>query len=111
MSFGSTDDVHKSGDPDYLSPEDMEALTRAEKATVRGLHNEVEILKQKMLNLYEKLDKMVALYGTLRNEFDTLQRQRIAELQLKVQGGSTTPEDWNGTDDRPRTEKGDNTTE
>jgi hypothetical protein len=98
MSFGSTDNVHESGDPDYLSPEEMQALTRAEKATVHGLHNEVEILKQKMLHLYEKLDRMTALYGTLQNEFQTFQRQRVAELQLKVNGGSTTPEDWDGTD-------------
>jgi predicted nucleic acid-binding Zn-ribbon protein len=99
MSFGSTDNVHESGDPDYLSPEEMQALTRAERATVQGVHNEMEILKQKMEHLYERLDRMTKLYMTLQGEFADYKVQRIKELQLKVQGGSTTPEDWDGTND------------
>lgn len=104
--IGSTKNVHDSGDPDYLSPEDMSALTRAEKATVQGCFNEMNILKQKMEHLYDRLDKMIALYGTVRNELQTLQEQRIKELTLRVNGGPTA----HGIDDRPSSATGNHPT-
>lgn len=107
MSFGSTGNKHESGDPDYLSPEDLQALSRAEKATVHGLFNEVEILKQKMEKQYAKMSHLVQLYGTLQNQFQDFQIQRIKELNVRVNGGPTE----HGPDDRPSTSASDNTSE
>lgn len=107
MSFGSTGNKHDSGDPDYLSLEELKMLSRAEKATVQGLFNEVQIVKQKMEHLYERLDKLIGLYGTIQHQFQDFQIQRIKELNVRVNGGPTA----HGTDDRPGTEASHNTSE
>lgn len=104
MSFGSTENQHESGNPDYLSPEEMEALTKVERATVQGCMNEMQVLKQKMEHLYDRLDKLIALYGTMQTQFQDFQEQRIKELTLRVGGGPTA----HGTDDRPSSEAGNN---
>jgi len=92
-------------DEDLLSLEEMRgtmqdikaaALTNSEKATVRGVLNEMEVLKDMMAKQDEQNNRLVNLYSTLRGEFDAFKVNYAASLNLKVAGGSTTPEDWNG---------------
>lgn len=97
--FRSTQDK----DADLIDLSVVERMSKNEKATVEGCLQEMEILKQKMEHLYERLDKLIGLYGTLQNQFIVFQQQRVAELNVKVNGGPTA----HGTDDRPSTEAGD----
>lgn len=95
-------------EPDYIEDEDLLSLdemrgamkdiikgkkTLNQQATVAGCLQEMDILKQKLDNCYEKLSRMTALYQTLSNEFTQFKQQRALELNMKVNGGSTTPED------------------
>jgi len=50
-------------------------------------------LKQQLEMTHEQMRRLIGMYGTLRAEFDTFQQQRIKELNVRVNGGSTTPED------------------
>ena len=87
-TFGST----QEDDGDMLSREDLEMLARAEKATVQGVHQENEILKQKMEHLYEKLDRLIGMYGTLQNEFQQFRQQWVASLNSRINHGPTAPD-------------------
>lgn len=104
MTIGAT----TGKEPDYIQDDDlmtldqmrgaMKDLTKAkmslnEKATIEGLHTEVQVLKQQLEITHEQIRRLIGMYGTLRNEFNIFQQQRIKELNLKVNGGSTTPED------------------
>lgn len=98
-------------EPDYIEDEDLlsldemrgtmkeitaAALTNSEKATVRGVMNEMQVLKEMMALQDEQNNRLVNLYSTLRNEFDVFKANYAASLNLKVAGGSTTPEDFEG---------------
>jgi uncharacterized protein YoxC len=82
--FGSTDD----GDPIDIK-KIQERLTTAEAATVKGLAVEMEIIKQKMTALYEKLNRIHNTISTFSNQVRELEAARIRELSLKVNGGPT----------------------
>ena len=64
-----------------------------EKATVQGLKTEVEVLKQQLDKTHEQLQRLINLYGTLQAQFTQFQQQRAIELNMKVNHGSTSPED------------------
>lgn len=98
-------------EPDYVDDEDLlsldemrgamkditaAALTNSEKATVRGVMSEMQVLKEMMAEQDEQNNRLVNLYSTLRNELDTLKASHAASLNLRVNGGSTTPEDFEG---------------
>lgn len=92
-------------DDDLLSLDEMRgamkeisaaALTNSEKATVRGVMNEMQVIKAMMAQQDEQNNRLVNLYSTLRNEFDTFKANHAASLNLRINGGSTTPEDING---------------
>lgn len=77
------------------------AIQRAQKnvgevATVAGLQQEFEIVKQKLELCYEKLNRMTGLYATLQGQYEQLHRLWVASLNLKVNHGPT-----DGTDDQP----------
>lgn len=92
-TFGSTEN-----DEDPIPKEEFEALLKSrEKATVQGVLLEMDILKQKMENCYEKLDRMTKLYMTLDQAFRQFQQQRAIELQAAVNFGPTVRD---GTDDK-----------
>ncbi len=81
----------------------MQDLTKAkmslnEKATVQGLTQTVNVLRQQMEMSHEQMRRLIGMYQTLTNEFDQFKAQRVIELQSWVAGGSTTPEDCNAPD-------------
>ena len=78
---GAMKDLHKA------------KLSLNEKATVEGVQTEITVLKQQLEMTHEQMRRLIGMYSTLRNEFDTFQQQRIKELNVKVNHGSTTPED------------------
>jgi hypothetical protein len=104
MSIGSTSgkepDHVEDGDlrtPDQLRG-DMRAINAAklslvEKATVQGVATEIQVLKQQLEMTHEQMRNLISIYATLKDQFDQFQRQRIQELNVRVNGGSTTPED------------------
>jgi len=104
MSIGSTSgkepDHIEDGDlrtPDELRG-DMRAiaaakLSLAEKATVEGISVEIQVLKQQLEMTHEQMRSLIHIYATLRDQFNAFNEQRIKELNVRVNGGSTTPED------------------
>lgn len=107
MAIGAT----TGKEPDHVDDEDLlsldemrgamkefnaAALTRVEKATVQGCLDELEKVKMMMAEIVEQNNRLVGLYGTMKNEFAQFQQQRIKELTVRVNTGSTTPEDVDG---------------
>jgi hypothetical protein len=96
--------------PDFVQDEDLRSLEELrgfaerldnarlslnEKGTIQGVLANQDILKQQLEMTHEQLRHLIGLYGTLRNEFDQFQTQRVIELQSWLaNGGSTTPEDY-----------------
>jgi len=95
-------------EPDYIQDEDLlsldemrgamkdlnkAALTNVEKATVAGCLKEIELLKKMVAESNENNNKLVGLYSTMRNEFQVFKTNHAASLTMRVNGGSTTPED------------------
>jgi len=92
-------------DEDLLSLDEMRgamkditaaALTNSEKATVRGVISEMQVLKDMMAKQDEQNNRLVNLYSTLRNEFDTFKANHAASLNVRINGGPTSPEDFDG---------------
>lgn len=54
---------------------------------------DMAVLKQQMEMTHEQLRRMIGMYQTLQNEFTQYKEQRIKELNVRVNGGSTSPED------------------
>ena len=89
-------------DEDLRSPEELRGdmkqiasakLSMAEMATVEGVRTEITVLKQQMETTHEQMRRLIGMYQTLRGEYDVFQAQRLKELNVGVNGGSTTPED------------------
>lgn len=83
--------------PDQLRG-DMREINKAkmslgEKATVEGVRTEMSILKQQMEMTHEQMRRLIGMYQTLQAEFTQFKEQRIKELNVKVNHGSTTVED------------------
>jgi archaellum component FlaC len=104
MTIGAT----TGKEPDFIDDGDLKSLDEMrgamkelhqaklslnQKATVEGVQTEIQVLKQSLEMTHEQLRHLISLYGTLRNEFDQFQQQRNKELTVRVNGGSTTPED------------------
>lgn len=69
-------------------------MTMGEIATVKGLQEEMKIMRDLMKDVLDQNNKLVGLYSTIRAEFDQYKQQRAIELQSWLaNGGSTTPED------------------
>ena len=68
-------------------------MSLGEKATVKGCMTEIEVLKDQVALFHEQLRRLIGMYQNLTNEFDQLKEQRVKELQVRINGGSTTPED------------------
>lgn len=95
-------------EPDYIDDGDLKSLDEMrgamkdlqkaklslnERATVEGVQTEISVLKQQLEMTHEQLRRLIGMYTTLRGEFDQFQAQRIKELTMRVNGGSTTPGD------------------
>ncbi len=104
MTIGST----SGKEPDHIADEDLKSLDElrgamkdihkaklslAQKATVEGVQTEITVLKQQLEMTHEQMRRLIGMYTTLRNEFDVFQRQRIQELNVKVNHGPTSHED------------------
>ena len=68
-------------------------LSLGEKGTVAGIQSEIAVVKQRMDMMSEQMNTLVAIYQTLQNEFTEYKHQRVTELNMRVNHGSTTPED------------------
>lgn len=68
-------------------------LSLNEKATVQGCMVEMDVMRQKMEMLHEQMRRLIGMYQTLDGEFTQYKQQRVVELTMKVNGGSTSPED------------------
>ena len=112
MTIGATE----GKEPDYIGNGDVKSLDELrgamvdmhkaklslnEKATVQGVRAEVEALKCSMANQQEQMRTLISIYQTLQNQFTDLELARVRELGAMVGGGSTTPEDYNGSDSQP----------
>lgn len=96
MSFGSTED--RSADLTAEEVAEMKELAAVKNmarktATVQGVSIELQVQKQQINTLNDKLDSLIGLISTLQNQQNTFQTQRAIELNSMVNHGSTTPED------------------
>ena len=89
-------------DADVLSVDEMRGamadVIKAKKslaglASIEGVRTEINALKNQMETIKEQMTALLGLYGTLKNEFEQLQQQRIKELTLRMNGGSTVQDD------------------
>lgn len=67
--------------------------TMGELATIKGLHEEMVVLRSLVDDMAAQHNKIIGLISTVQNEFSQFREQRATELQSWVAGGSTTPED------------------
>jgi hypothetical protein len=113
MGFGSTTE-DQDGVPKDRGPASEHRMTEAELrgemrtiadakesigqlATIKGISEEMLVLKSMVDDMAEQHNKILGLLGTLRGEFDQFKQQRAIELQSWLaNGGSTTPEDVDG---------------
>lgn len=69
-------------------------ISIGERATVKGIQTEMQVMKSQMDDLMENNNRLVSLISTLQARFDQYEKQRAIELQSWLaNGGSTTPED------------------
>ena len=107
MTIGTT----TGKEPDYVQDEDLRTqdelrgdmkeiikakMSLCEKATVEGVRTEIEVVKQQLEMTHEQIRRLIGMYQTLQGEFTQYKEQRIKELSVRVNGGSTSPEDMEG---------------
>ena len=95
-------------EPDYVDDGDLKTLDELrgaykdmhkaklslnQAATVEGVMTELGVVRQQLEMTHEQLRRLIGMYQTLQAEFDQYKAQRIRELNVRVNGGSTTPED------------------
>lgn len=86
MSITTTDE-----DP-ILKEEIERKLTKMERATVKGCLQELDIVKQKLENCYDKLDRLQGIWATNNEELKTLRAQYATLANVRVNGGPTKSE-------------------
>ncbi len=82
--FGSTEDENAK-----LEEAIEKRLTGAERATVQGLYTEVDILKQRIEHAYEKIDRVHGVLNDLMTRITVLERARVTDLNVRINGGPT----------------------
>ena len=100
-------------EPDYIQDEDLRTpdqlrgdmkdiikakMSLNEKATVEGLRTEVELVKSQLESAHEQMRRLIGMYATLTDEFKVFREQRIKDLNVRVNTGSSTPEHVDGSD-------------
>ena len=108
MGIGATTEK----EPDYIQDEDLRTpdqlrgdmknihkakLSLNEKATVQACLVEMDVMRQKHEMVHEQLRRVIGMIQTLQGEFNQYKQQRIVELNMKVNGGSTSREDDSGS--------------
>lgn len=77
--------------------------TIGEKATIQGLIEEVAVMREMFDDMNAQYNAVIGAVGTLRGELEQFKQQWNIERQSWLaNGGSTTPEDLNGDNARPR---------
>lgn len=104
MTIGST----SGKEPDHIADGDLKTpdqlrgamkdiikakMSLNEKASVEGVMTEIQVLKQQLEMTHEQIRALIGIYQTLRDEFQQFQAQRLKELNVRINGGSTSPED------------------
>lgn len=104
MTIGAT----TGKEPDYVEDGDLKSLAEMrgaykdmqkarlslnQKATVEGVMVELQVVRQQLDMTHEQMRRLIGMYQTLQAEFDQYKEQRIKELNVRINGGSTTPED------------------
>jgi archaellum component FlaC len=95
-------------EPDYVQDGDLKSLdelrgimkdidkakiSMGEKATVQGVATEITVLKQQLEMTHEQMRRLIGMYSNIQSEFNQFKQQRISELNIRVNGGSTVAED------------------
>ena len=102
MTIGKTQDDIELLTLDQMRGQ-MKDIIKAKKslgheATIEGVMVNQEALKQQLEMTHEQMRTLIHLYQTLLNRFNQFDEQRIKELNVRINGGSTTPEDYDGAD-------------
>lgn len=107
MSIGAT----AGKEPDHVEDGDLKTLDELrgalkdmhkaklslnQQATVEGVMTELSVVRQQLEMTHEQLRRLIGMYQTLQAEFDQYKLQRVRELNVRVNGGSTTAEDIDG---------------
>ena len=111
MTIGATEGKEPDfvGNGDLKTVEELRAaykdmhkakLSLNERASISSVMTEIGVVKQQLETTQEQLRRLIGLYGTLQQQFQDYEAARHRELGLRVGGGSTTPEDYNGADSR-----------
>jgi len=113
-SFGSTDEDIDGVPIDRGPPEERRMteaelrgamqdinkakMTMGEQATVKGVMNEMKILRALVDDVSSQNNHLVNLVSNMRKELDQFRQQwNIERVSWLATGGSTTPEDVDGT--------------
>ncbi|NOR84596.1 hypothetical protein GQ473_00615 [archaeon] len=92
-TFGSTQE-EQSPEEMKISKELKEVKNLARKtSTIQGVSAELQVQKQQINTLNDKLDSLLGLISTLQNQMTTFQQQRAIELSAMVNHGPTSSED------------------
>tara|TARA_S200002703_G_scaffold160057_1_gene176392 strand:+ start:1787 stop:2164 length:378 start_codon:yes stop_codon:yes gene_type:complete len=67
--------------------------TMGNMSTIQGVATEIQVLKQQLEMTHEQMRRLIGMYQTLQSEFTAFKTQRIKELNIRVNGGSTVSED------------------
>ena len=104
MTIGAT----SGKEPDHVEDGDLKTLDELrgaykdmhkaklslnQKATVEGVMTEIQVLKQQLEMTHEQMRSLLGIYQNLSAEFAQYREQRVVELNMRVNGGSTTPGD------------------
>lgn len=92
MQFGSTDKEELERRDEL--PEHVKTAKRVRAATsnIAGLSAQAQIQEQRIADLYEKIDRVEKLYGTLMMKMDQFEKQYVTALRMQVGGGPTVRE-------------------
>ena len=78
---------------DELPPHVKQAADiRAATATLAGVSATLQIESQRIKDLYEKIDRVEKLYGTLMAKMEQFEKQYVTALRMQVGGGPTVRE-------------------
>jgi len=104
MSIGAT----TGKEPDHVADGDLKSLEELrgaykdmhkaklslnERASYQSVMTELSVVKQQMEMTHEQMRRLIGMYSTLSDEFNEYRSQRVRELNIRVNGGSTTSVD------------------
>ena len=85
MQLGSTAQSTKDYDDD-CTLEELRGPSKQHKATLEGVLLELDIMKQKFVNMSNNQEKMIGLVMTLQGRLEAINEARVRELQARGTG-------------------------